>query len=94
MKKCTDCILDLTDACPRGSGRAVDDSICSCFLEDVDLKVKVTNGDMFKGTFPGAIVIGWKDGKVEVIFRDGGDIFFDKKWWNAPYKREVENDRR
>ena len=38
MKNCTDCILDLTDACPRGAGRAVDDSICSDFFEDTETK--------------------------------------------------------
>ena len=30
---CTDCILDGTDACPRGAGRAVDDEICDDFRE-------------------------------------------------------------
>lgn len=30
---CTDCILDLTDACPRVAGRATDDSICNYFME-------------------------------------------------------------
>ena len=29
---CTDCILDGTDACPRGAGRAVDDEICEDFI--------------------------------------------------------------
>ena len=34
MKKdCTDCILDGTDACTRGAGRAVDNEICDDFLE-------------------------------------------------------------
>lgn len=32
-KKCTDCILDGTDACSRGAGRAVYDEICKDFLE-------------------------------------------------------------
>ena len=31
---CSDCILDLTDACSRGAGRAVDDEICEDFLTD------------------------------------------------------------
>lgn len=30
---CTDCILDGTDACSRGAGRAVDDEICEDFLK-------------------------------------------------------------
>lgn len=29
---CADCILDGTDACSRGAGRAVDDEICERFL--------------------------------------------------------------
>lgn len=31
---CTDCILDGTDACVRGAGRAVDDEICDFFLRE------------------------------------------------------------
>ena len=35
---CSDCILDLTDACSRGAGRAVSDEVCEDFIggdEDV-----------------------------------------------------------
>ena len=31
-KDCTDCILDGTDACPRGAGRAVDVEVCEDFI--------------------------------------------------------------
>lgn len=31
-KDCTDCILDGTDACPRGAGRAVDAEVCEDFI--------------------------------------------------------------
>lgn len=31
---CTDCILDGTDACSRGAGRAVDDEICEDFTAE------------------------------------------------------------
>ena len=31
-KSCADCILDGTDACSRGAGRAVDDEICEDFV--------------------------------------------------------------
>lgn len=31
-KDCTDCILDGTDACTRGAGRAVDAEVCEDFL--------------------------------------------------------------
>jgi hypothetical protein len=30
---CCDCILDGTDACSRGAGRAVDDEPCEDYLE-------------------------------------------------------------
>lgn len=31
-QNCTDCIIDGTDACSRGAGRAVDDEICGDFI--------------------------------------------------------------
>lgn len=31
-KNCTTCIIDGTDACPRGAGRAIDDEICAEYL--------------------------------------------------------------
>ena len=31
---CTECVLDGTDACPRGAGRAVDSEVCEEFLEE------------------------------------------------------------
>jgi len=34
MTNCTHCILDGTDACPRGAGRAVDDEVCEEFIEE------------------------------------------------------------
>ena len=33
-KRCYDCILDGTDACKRGAGRAVDDEICENFMSE------------------------------------------------------------
>lgn len=33
MTNCTDCMLDGTDACPRGSGRAIDDETCEEYLD-------------------------------------------------------------
>ena len=32
-RNCADCILDGTDACSRGAGRAVDDEVCKDFLK-------------------------------------------------------------
>lgn len=37
-ENCTDCILDGTDACSRGAGRAVDDSICKDFITEKEDK--------------------------------------------------------
>ena len=37
MKNCTNCILDGTDACPRGAGRAVDDEICEEFIGEKEV---------------------------------------------------------
>ena len=34
MKTCDNCIIDGTDACTRGAGRAVNDNICENFLEE------------------------------------------------------------
>lgn len=31
---CTECVLDGTDACPRGAGRAVDSEVCEEFLKE------------------------------------------------------------
>ena len=46
QQSCGDCILDETDACPRGAGRAVDDEICEEFLqepcEDADYEYPLT----------------------------------------------------
>lgn len=37
-KDCTDCILDGTDACPRGAGRAVDAEVCEDFIGESEGK--------------------------------------------------------
>ena len=31
---CTDCVLDGTDACPRGAGRAVNSEPCNDFMKE------------------------------------------------------------
>ena len=31
---CDNCILDLTDACPKGAGRAIDDEICEKYISE------------------------------------------------------------
>ena len=36
---CTGCILDGTDACPKGAGRAIDDEVCEDFIDDHESKV-------------------------------------------------------
>ena len=35
-RNCTDCILDGTDACSRGAGRAVDSEVCKDFFKGAD----------------------------------------------------------
>lgn len=35
-QECSDCVLDKTDAYPRGAGRTVNDKICEDFLEGED----------------------------------------------------------
>lgn len=37
-KDCTDCILNGTDACPRGAGRAVDAEVCEDFIGESEDK--------------------------------------------------------
>ena len=37
-KNCTSCILDGTDACIRGAGRAVDDEICDMYMSEEENK--------------------------------------------------------
>lgn len=37
-KDCTDCLLDGTDACSRGAGRAVNDKICKDFFRNKSYK--------------------------------------------------------
>lgn len=34
MNYCEHCILDGTDACSRGAGRAVDDEACEDYIDD------------------------------------------------------------
>ena len=40
---CEDCILDGTDACSRGAGRAVDDEPCEDFLTGEERKDERTS---------------------------------------------------
>lgn len=48
-----------------------------------------TNGDVIKAVFPNAKVeIGRLAAIVDFSNRETDAFFFD--WWNAPYKREVE----
>ena len=46
-----------------------------------------TNGDMIKALFPNVKIKG-KNNCYETYFGIGTALqFFNKKWWNAPYKR-------
>ena len=48
-----------------------------------------TNGDAFKAMFPN-LKVEDNGGSIYVHYPDGGWIPFDREWWNAPYKEEVE----
>lgn len=46
-----------------------------------------TNGDMIKTMFPNILVNdGWTEGLI-VAHEFDGSTWFNKEWWNAPYKR-------
>lgn len=49
----------------------------------------VTNGDMIKAVFPNAMV--YNAGiAMDVEFLEDEEHWFNKDWWNAPYKAESE----
>jgi hypothetical protein len=56
-----------------------------------------TNGDMIKAMFPDAKVNNTKYSyvvEVKLPYHSKYDtgLLFDKDWWNAPYKKEVEDE--
>lgn len=62
----------------------------------VEVLGELTNGDVIKAMFPGAV---FTDSMVEgyvcsiechLIGRDTKRMYFDVDWWNAPYQKEVE----
>lgn len=50
-----------------------------------------TNGDMIKAVFPNAMV--YNAGiAMDVEFLEDEEHWFNKDWWNAPYKAESEEE--
>ncbi len=56
----------------------------------IEIPEGATNGDMIKAMFPECCSnMGNLDNRIVVDFM--GDLHtFNKDWWNAPYKKEVE----
>ena len=42
MKTCENCILNNTDACSRGAGRAIDDTPCKDFVSEIEVEITTT----------------------------------------------------
>lgn len=67
-------------------------------LDVIPIPEGATNGDMFKAMFPNIEVkphmaYGLKNGiKIRVYIDEFSvfDLWFPTRWWNAPYKKEVE----
>ena len=49
-----------------------------------------TNGDIFKMSFPMARWWVTEDNEVYTNMPFGKRIYFSLNWWNAPYKKEME----
>ncbi len=48
-----------------------------------------TNGDVLKAMFPN-LKVEDNGGSIYLHYPDDGWIVFDRDFWNAPYKKEVE----
>ena len=57
--------------------------------EDIDIPNGVTNGDVIKTIFP-YIEIEGIGGEIKCIATQNGTRYFALDWWNAPYKKGVE----
>jgi hypothetical protein len=59
----------------------------------IPIRDKMTNGDMIKAMFPNGKEYD-NDGdvryEIEIDFDYSFCSYFDGVWWNAPYKKEVE----
>ena len=47
-RTCSDCIIDGTDACSRGAGRAIDDELCQDFIPEQTGPDLISRGDLIK----------------------------------------------
>lgn len=67
-------------------------------LDAIIIPERATNGDMFKAMFPNIEVktqmsYGFKNGFKVRVYKDEFSVFdlwFPTRWWNTPYKKEVE----
>ena len=55
----------------------------------IEIPEGATNGDMIKVVFNPAQIIKYTS-DVQVYFSDKYYQFFGMSWWNAPYKKEVD----
>ena len=52
-----------------------------------------TNGDMIKALFPDGKICITNNFEIGLRFKsDNWIIWFKDRWWNAPYKKEAENE--
>lgn len=91
-------IIDKTDIRNLIIGKELDlQQGCKARAFCVEVLGKLTNGDMIKAMFPGIVVEAVKlDGEIigyDISNLDDGtcaETYFTKSWWDAPYKKEVE----
>lgn len=57
----------------------------------IEIPDNATNGEMIKKIFPNAEYLICED-VVNVTFCDTEANWFDKDWWNAPYKKGENNE--
>lgn len=83
----------------RGYRTFLSKFINECEIVDaIPIPKGTTNGDMFKAMFPNIEVkpqmsYGFKNGIKVRVYKDEFSVFdlwFPTDWWNAPYKKEVE----
>ena len=57
----------------------------------IKIPPNATNGDMIKAIFPNVKYYMYcVEVKLEYHSQYDTGLLFDKKWWNAPYKREIK----
>lgn len=59
----------------------------------IPIPENATNGDMIKAMFPNFKITDLKNKMIKVDISESYDEYFEKTWWNSPYKRESENKK-